>query len=98
MQMLLVELLSMLTEEYLQTYYLKKVGNLKRLINFVRKILDPDEEFWSSDCLTPQLAFFQAKKAQVVKQFLKNLINLLGAPEYISSLKTLVGNNIEIYH
>ena len=53
MQVLLIELLSMLTEEHIQTYYLKKVGNLKRLINFVRKILDPDEEFWSSDCLTP---------------------------------------------
>jgi hypothetical protein len=53
MQVLIVELLSMLTEEHIQTYYLKKVGNLKRLINFVRLFLLPVEEFWSVGSLTP---------------------------------------------
>ena len=53
MQVIIVELLSMLTEEYIQTYYLKKVGNLKRLITFVRQFLLPEEEFWSVGSITP---------------------------------------------
>ena len=48
MQVIIIQLLQSLSKESIDTHYFRKIGNLKRLINFVRLLFGPENEIWSA--------------------------------------------------